>query len=309
LTSRYDDVPEVESGLALTADRHPDLYAIVRRVSERVGTSPPDEIRVVSDPECYAVELRRFGLSTRRRLVVVLGFPNLAVLCVSELKVILAHELAHIALGDTRLEVFTVRFLGVLRAKIEGVRWRWLRWLDPLSWFYAGSYWLLLRLFAPLRRFQELRADRMSAALYGGELAAHTLLKDWLVVHEFYATLAAWAPSQPDAAAEPHDAAAEPHDAAAEPHDAAAEPHENVFGQFLQRWKEYSQPGQDYLERRLQEEERPSYWDTHPTVQDRVSVMRPYPPPQPPDPRPVRQTLPDFDQLAEQLQQSLAAHD
>lgn len=276
LTSRYDQVPEIERGAALDRQEHPALYGIVDEVAVAVGIAPPDEIRVIFQPECYAAELRRFGVSTRRRLVVVLGLPHLAVLTAVELKVILAHEFAHIALGDTRLEVFAVRFLGVLRTKLDFLGERWWRWIDPLFYFYLGSYYLMLRIWAPMRRFQELRADRMSAFLYGGEPAARTLLKDWLVAHQFYATVA------------------EVTGLGGAPGSGA-----RVFARFADRWQDFSQSSHDYLERRLGEEERASSWDTHPTVRDRVAAMRAYPTQEPIDSRSVRELVPEFPRLAE----------
>lgn len=283
LSGRNGIEPEEIEGIPLGREDYPALYAIVCEVSRRVGAPSPDEIRLTHRAECCALESRLFSIKTKRRLVVGLGLPLVAVLTVSELKVILAHELGHISLGDTRLEVFVSRFLDLLRKEANGTPRKWWRWWDPLYWLSCLTFHVLARLLAPARRWHELRADSLSAAVYGGDLAARTLLKDWLVGHEFSRIAASHFLSEsPLASRQP-----------------------NVFRNFVERWQEFSQAGQDYLERRLREEERPMFWDTHPTVAKRVQTMRRFAMQEPPDSRPVRNLLPDFDRLAVELQDKL----
>ena len=160
------------------------MHALVDEVRRRVGAPWPDEFRVTAHAECYAVELRTLSTSTQSRLVVVVGLPHLEVLTESEFKVILAHELAHFAEGDTRSRVFIFRFLELLHTKLIGFD-RVRRWIDPTYWFVSAYYHVYLFLAAPLMRYQELRADCLSAAAYGGELASRTLLKEWLLAGEF----------------------------------------------------------------------------------------------------------------------------
>lgn len=282
LSGRNGVEPDEIEGVPLGRGDYTALYEIVCEVSRRVGASLPDEIRLTHRAECCALESRVFSIKTRRQLVVGLGLPLMAVLTVSELKVILAHELGHISLGDTRLEVFVSRFLDFLRSEVSGAQPKW-RWCDPLYWLSCITFHVLMRLLAPMRRWHELRADCLSAAAYGGELAARTLLKDWMVVHEFSRIAASHFTTEPPA--DLHGP--------------------NVFRRFVERWQEFSHAGQDYLERRLQQEERPMFWDTHPTVAQRVQAMRRFGKQEPPDSRPVRGLLPDFDRLSLQLQDQM----
>jgi Zn-dependent protease with chaperone function len=280
LSARHDKAPDAAAGLPLGRAEYGKLYEIVAEVSQRVGAPLPDEIRVAHRPECFAAELREFGVTPHRRLIVVLGLPLLTVLTVSELKVILAHELAHIGLGHTRFEVFMFRVLGVLRGKLEPAAGRWWRLLDPLHWFWAGSYQLFLWLAAPVMRAQELSADALSAAAYGGELAVRTLLKEWLVVHAFTTTVDSYPSYRIDGE-----------------HDSRA----TIFHHFSQRWQDFSRSAHEYLEARLREEERPSFWDSHPTVDHRIQAMRSFTSAVPEDLRPVSQVLPGFDAIAAEL--------
>lgn len=280
VTPRYEPKSELLGGIRLDRSSHQELCDAVAEAAWRVWAPEPDEIRVNYRPACCAAEFRQFAVSTQRRLVVVLGLPILTVFTVSELKVILGHELAHIGRGDTRLEVFVVRVLEIMRRKVAEIRERWWRWFDPVYWYAWGCAALLVWLLAPVRRHQELRADSLSAAAYGGDLAARTLLKDWLATHEFLQTVASVRAGSPEG---------------------GASPARNVFHRFAERWQEFSRGGHEYLERRLEEEEQPSFWDSHPTVHQRTAVMRCYPSQPGEDRRLARELLPDYDQLAEQL--------
>src|SRR5205814_1557761 len=117
--------------------------------------------------------------------VLVLGLPHLTVLSAGELQMIVAHELVHVSRGDTSLGVFSYRFLESLRLSIRRMQRHAWRWFNPLYALAAGYFRLFLYLSVPIRRFQELRCDAVSAAAFGGELAAATLLKEWLLAHQF----------------------------------------------------------------------------------------------------------------------------
>lgn len=123
VTQRYDTVPETGFRVFLTADRYPDLYAAVAEVGKLVLSPTPDEIRLTHRPDCYAVELRSFALQTDRRLVLVIGMPQLEVMTQSEMKVIIAHELAHFGGGDTPFERVRVSFLESLRQAQQEKPW------------------------------------------------------------------------------------------------------------------------------------------------------------------------------------------
>lgn len=242
-------------GIVLDRQSHPELFDVVDEVGRQVQAPLPDEIRVGHSAACLVVEQRRFGLRTRRRLTLLVGMPHLAVMTVTELKVIIAHELAHFRDGDTTLILFMYRFLESLRAGIDPAARRWWHVIDPLYWYCLAYYALFLRLSAPVQKQQEMRADAHSAAIYGGDLAAHTLLSEWLLARQFDASVEAYAAT----------------------FDSEKQGERgNVYSWFVSRWQEFSPEGQQYLLRRLSEEETSLPFDTHPTMQQRIEIMRNY---------------------------------
>jgi Zn-dependent protease with chaperone function len=270
VTTAYDAVPEARMGIELDESKFPRVFAAVREVAADVSAPAPDEIRVSSDPETLTVELRQFGISTQRRLVMILSLPQLAIMSAAELRVILAHELSHFR--DTWVRVFLSRFLDFLRRSAKKHRWR--RWVDPIYWFD----WLYFRmsdlLATPIQRHQELRADCRSAAAYGGDFAARTLLKDWLLQNQYLIAETSY-------------------------HSEGGS--DNFFAWFRERWRDFSPDAEDYLLRRLEAEEKPSFWDPDPTTAQRVYLMRTYPPKGIPSPSPARELFDDFSDIERQL--------
>lgn len=256
VTPKYDRPASRVSATSLSPDEHPQLFQLVSRVCQRLNAPLPDELRVSPTSECYVIEERQFSWRTARRLILVLGLPQLLVLTVAELQVILAHEMAHFRRGHTTRVVFLYRFAESLRLAISRARRRWWRWFDPVYWFCLLIFRLFVLFSAPVQRKQELRADCVSAAHYGGDIAVHTLLKDWLLENQF------------DSAIEEFldDSQAE-----------SPRLHGSVYQLFVDRWRDYSAAGEEYLERRLREEERTSFFDPQPTINSRLSAMRSYP--------------------------------
>lgn len=249
--------PEVRprAGILLARNDSPDLFGVVEEVRARVRSPAPDEIWLSGRPDCFAVELRWFAISTHRRLLLVIGLPHLAVLSIAELKSLLAHELAHFGGGDTRFGVFLYRFVKHLEAFLNKRQDRSWRWCDPIYWSCLIWYWVCRRLHAPIARFHELRSDAASAAAYGGELAARTLLKEWQLGFQFDSAVASFEVNN-----------------RAGPHGERMD----LFTWFSSHWLEYSPEGYSYLEQRLIESEQPSFWDSHPTIERRLEVMRQY---------------------------------
>ena len=145
-----------------------------------------------------------------------------------------------------------------------------------------------MRVARPIQRQQELHADALSAAVYGGELAVQTLLKDWLLTSQF------------EVAVREYPAAVLPNEIA---------PHTNVFQFFKDRWRDFSEAGRGYLERRLAEEERDLSPDSRPTFQARFHRMRAFPTKPLTEPQPAVDLLAGLPGIAEQLHRALFAAD
>ena len=280
VTNRYDRAPEAEVGTRLSVDDYPEFYEFVAAVGQRVAAPAPDEIRISHEPECFVAELRQFGIRTQRQLILVLGMPHLSVLSVNELRVILAHELAHFTGGDTTLGVFDYRFVETLRRALLDMRQGRFCWISPVYWYCKAFHRLFVFLSGPIQRHQELRADGLSAAAFGGQLAIDTLLNEWLLARQFEAAVVTF------------------------PFDDSEGPNatfRDVYSWFASRWRQFSTAGHEYLQRRLAEEERPSILDSHPTIQARIEAMRTYPEAPDNDSRPARALIPQFSQLAAEL--------
>jgi Zn-dependent protease with chaperone function len=182
--------------------------------------------------------------------------------------------------------VFVFRFLKALRlAQEENADSGW-RWIDPVAWLSWMYYHLFLVLSAPLRRHQELRADGWSAAAYGGDFAAVTLLRDWLLAQQFDDALARFfrAKSQ---------------------HSEVAPT--NLFREFSTRFHDLTPEGLSYLEQRLAQEEQASFWDSHPTIRARMANMRRYVSRDLPEPLPAYLLVRDIDAMERKLQEQLNA--
>ncbi len=128
-----------------------------------------------------------------------------------------------------------------------------------------------------MQRHQELRADCISAATFGGELAARTLLKDCLLSHQFMAALASYYPGENGPTGD------------------------NFFRWFRSQWHDFTPGGQDYLLRRLEAEERESFWDPDPTISQRVSLMRTFPTQEPQPARPASELIEGLPALENRL--------
>ena len=159
--------PDNDFGPALRRLDAPRLFDEVADVARRLGVRPPEEIRLAFLPCCGVV-------AWRRSRALLLGMPLLHVLTVAELRAILAHELAHLARGDATRSAGPIRFVEALSRALD----------DPSStpWGPLGLWAGLWRsasaaLVGPIARGQEARADRASAALAGGQVAASALVK------------------------------------------------------------------------------------------------------------------------------------
>ncbi len=286
VTTRYDEKPDSRPTLPLDGDLQSAVYQTVEEVCRQVQAPRPDEVRLAALAECYVLEEREFSIQTRRKLTLVLGLPEMLLMTVSDLRVIIAHELVHFRSHHTTMVVFLFRFLESLRRALQPLSKRSWRWADPVYWIFWLLHRLVSNLCLPIQRLQELRADAVSAAVYGGELAVHTLLKDWLVASQF-------------------DLAVEEYRQLVGRRGVTG--HVDVYRFFLDRWREYSPESQEYLERRLVEEDAADADDDRPTMRSRLRLLRSFPDRGPAEPRPVSELLADLSQLRQQLHDRLLA--
>jgi Zn-dependent protease with chaperone function len=147
----------------------PELHAEIARLAAAAGTRPPDRIVVVPEVNAYVREFGpMFGLLPGTRTLGI-GTPLLDVLDVSELRSVLAHELGHLAGGDTRLGPVTLRTDQALRSIIASLGGGFVARLFHAYWKFQH------KVNASVRRGQEVVADRASVRVAGRQAAADAL--------------------------------------------------------------------------------------------------------------------------------------
>lgn len=181
--------PDADLGPVLARSDAPLIFSAVDEVSRRIGVKPPGQIRLTYLPCCGVV-------AWERSRALILGLPLLRVLTLSELRAILAHELAHLARGDATRAARSARFvagLGQALDRAEG------RERGPLGILARTTFRWSARLIGPIARGQETRADRSAAAIAGGTAAASALVKVALVQPLFREVLEHYDPEDPEA--------------------------------------------------------------------------------------------------------------
>ncbi|MFF7648440.1 M48 family metalloprotease [Streptomyces sp. NPDC007983] len=168
---------------AVTVSRRgaPALWAVVEELASAVGTRPPDRVRLTADVNASVTDDAPFlGLAPGGRTL-YLGLPLLMGLTPAELRAVLAHELGHFSRRHGRFGVLahrgTAGLLAARQAIVEAAT------ANNLVRMYAGGPLLLLRLYTrvfagltrPVRRRQELEADREAARAAGPRAVADAL--------------------------------------------------------------------------------------------------------------------------------------
>jgi len=235
--------PDADLGPVLDRTDAPLLFTAVNDVAKKLGVKPPGQIRLTYLPCCGVV-------AWGRSQALILGLPLLRVLSLSELRAVLAHELAHLARGDATRAARSARFVAGLRQALDqaGSRARgplgiWAKICDRVA------TWLL----APIARGQEVRADRSSAAIAGGSAAASALVKVALVQPLFREVLECYDPSDPDAP--------------------------NLYAFFRAFW--YRLPAESHSAMRLHvlTNQEANHDPAHPPLPDRLALLQAYPDP------------------------------
>jgi Zn-dependent protease with chaperone function len=256
LTARHDSADMLVEGIRLDPQQHEALFQHVADVARRLGAPVPHEVWISEEARCFSFEQRKFGFSTHRILVLVLGLPHLMILRADELAVIVGHELVHLRQQDTTLALFFFRFSQFLETSLAAARRSPLLWLNPCIWLEWVSFQLFSLLIAPVQRGQEIVADCRSAEAFGGDVARRTLIREWFVSNRFEDLVdQRLKESRLGRDNDPR----------------------TIYEQFRDEWQEISSKAQQFLRDRLEELEPQSYWDSHPTLKERLNAVSAYP--------------------------------
>ncbi|SEL71542.1 M48 family metallopeptidase [Nonomuraea pusilla] len=266
-----------QPGVAVGREHEPVLWQTVEELARRVGTAPPDEIRLVAEVNAAVSEETRFlGLRAVRRRMFV-GLPLLQTLTVDEARAVLGHELGHYSGAHTRLGAPVYRGRVSLVATVRSLDDH--PFIRRLFTLYATLY---LRVSQAVSRRQELEADAMAVSIAGRRAMAAALRKieaaalGWDVYASSYLSMAGLGGARPA----------------------------SVFGGFHALM---SDPGrQTEISRQAAEPREVSPYDSHPSVEERLAAIERLPePPLTPDPRSALALLRDPDVAVQAVEQAM----
>ncbi|MGW4072769.1 M48 family metalloprotease [Streptomyces asiaticus] len=170
-----------EDAVTVTRRGAPELWRTVEELALDVGTRPPGHIKLTAEVNASVTEdAPLLGLAPGRR-VLYLGLPLLAGLSPAELRAVLAHELGHFSGRHSRFGAVAHRGAAGLVAARQAIQDA--SAANELVRLYAGLPLLLLGLYThlfrwltrPVRRRQELEADREAARMAGPGAMADAL--------------------------------------------------------------------------------------------------------------------------------------
>jgi len=263
--------PDSDFGPSLRRTDAPGLFEEVAEVARRLGVRPPEEVRLAFLPCCGVVA---WGSSR----ALLLGLPLLDVLSLAELRAVLTHELAHLARGDDARSAGSLRLVEGLGRSLDGSGGR-VR--GPLRLWARICRDAAVALVGPIARGQEARADRSSAAVAGGRVAASALIKVALVQPLFRELLG-------------H-------------HDPDPGSGSNLYATFRAFWDRIPEPLLEAMRLRLLVGGGPDVDSPHPPLPDRVAMIQAYPahPDGPSDRVPASSLLGDPEWLEQMLHDRL----
>lgn len=259
--------PIDQAGVAVDAQSQPALLSVVDAVASRLGQRPPDLVLLVPDVNAFvASEDRLLGLRPGRR-VLGIGVPLLDVLRTDELAAVLAHEFGHLASGDTRLGGLVYRGRSSISRTVSAIGG------TLVGLVFVAYAKLYLRVSLAVSRRQELAADINAARLFGPDVHERALREVDVAGAAFEHFLRAYAVPLWEHQRTPAD----------------------LYGGF-RSYRADPTRAHKLWELRARTDPTPSDpYDSHPSLAERVAVLRGLPPGHEvvPDRRPARELLSD----------------
>ncbi len=270
-------------GVAKTESECPKLFDALREVARRVDTSPVDEVYIAPGSQIAVHQEGRgpWGMFGSKRRVLTLGLATLRTLTVPELKSILAHEYAHFSHQDTHYSRFIYRVDLSIHAALSGMGAAGgkLNYVNPFFWFLVLYYRAYSLLSAGFSRSREYLADRMACSLYGSKVFTSALTKVCTEGSLFDATMYNSVAGMLD----------------------EGKAYKNMYEAFAGfRQVDSSTADREKIRAEL-EAERPSFFASHPTYQERLAAADAFPPGREVDGVPAIQLFDDPAALEEQL--------
>jgi heat shock protein HtpX len=166
----------VEPGPRLAPDEQPELFEEIRRTAEATDSAMPEDVYLAPDVNAGVAHVGGFvGIGARP--IMILGLPLIAVLNVSELRGVIAHEFGHYVGGETKLAPLIYRTRDAIGRTVFGLATSTQGFQQLLSFPFLWYGRLYLRATQAVSRRQELDADRMAARIAGGTSMESGLVK------------------------------------------------------------------------------------------------------------------------------------
>lgn len=244
IANLLEKIPLVE-GIRLKREQVPLLFGAMDELREQMDIPDFDEVVFTSELNALAGEHRsRFFVGKKRRNL-GLGMPLLEALNVSEFRTILAHEIAHLARGHSKLHAMGWHLRSVWWKLLANGGSFWWRWFAKI---YGDRFEAMV---AVLSREYEMEADRIASESSDprNNISAH--LKMELLSSAYDAEQAEWINAQVlESSVVP----------------------EKVISTYCQRLKQPVSPdrGRNHMRRILAAET--SIYLTHPACRDRIGL-------------------------------------
>jgi Zn-dependent protease with chaperone function len=246
-----------DAGLGVTAGEQPQLWAEVEQAARAAGTAAPDRLILVGDVNAAVSERSRLlGLMGGRRTM-YLGLPLLAGVTVPQLRAVLAHEFGHYGNQDTRLAGMTMRGRAAVAHTIEGFRDGRTGAHATIGNLYVRYGNFFLRVSNSVGRRQELAADAAAARTAGRDTTAAALRQLPLLDVAYDTYVRQYALLGADVGAMP--------------------PPGQVYGGFPQMLAARGPAGIAALAEGRRPVRKPSLYDSHPPMAERVALVQALP--------------------------------
>lgn len=166
----------VEPGPRLAPDEQPELFEEIRRTAEATNSAMPEDVYLAPDVNAGVAHVGGF-LGIGARAIMIIGLPLIAVLNVSELRGVIAHEFGHYVGGETKLAPLIYRTRDAIGRTIFELSNSTQGFQEFLSFPFLWYGRLYLRATQAVSRRQELDADGMAARVAGGTSMESGLVK------------------------------------------------------------------------------------------------------------------------------------
>jgi Zn-dependent protease with chaperone function len=147
---------------------HPELFALLREIGSWTSQPMPEDVYLINDVNAFVMQ--RGGMRKRRR-VMGLGLPLMAILTVDEFKGVLTHEFGHFHAGDVMLGPWIHRASEAMNRTISQLA------ESVLGFIFVWYAKVFMRITFAVSRRQEFAADELAATLVGASAMAAALRK------------------------------------------------------------------------------------------------------------------------------------